>query len=101
MVALVVIVITVVFLALTIPFIPRWAMDMMGILLQDRPDDADGWFAYGKLLDWRGHDYAAVEAYRSAVTYDPSNKDAWRRLGDLLTELGDFEGADNSYRMAT
>jgi Flp pilus assembly protein TadD len=100
MAPLVVLIVLAVFLALTVPFIPRWAMYMMGMLLMDRPDDADGWFSYGKLLDWRGHEDAAAAAYRSAVKYNPGNREAWRKLGDVLTRLGDFEGADDAYRMS-
>ncbi len=101
MVALLVIIITGVFLAITIPFIPLLAMDMMGMLLLDRPDDVEGWFSYGRLLDWRGHDIAAVAAYRSTVSLNPSHKEAWRRLGDLLMKAGDLEGADKAYEMST
>ena len=101
MVPLLALIITAVFLAITIPFIPMLAMDMMGMLLLDRPDDVEGWFSYGKLLDWRGEYVAAIAAYRSTVMLKPSHREAWRRLGDLLTKMGDFEGADEAYRLST
>ncbi len=86
-----------IFLALTIPFIPTLAMDMMGLLLLSRPDDVEGWFFYGRLLEWKGYDIAAAAAYRSTVKLDPFHKEAWKRIGDVLTKLGDFEGADEAY----
>ncbi len=101
MVPLLALIVAAVFLAITVPFIPMLAMDMMGMLLLDRPDDVEGWFSYGKLLQWKGHDFAAAAAYRSTVKLKPSHKEAWKRLGDLLTKIGDFEGADEAYRMST
>ena len=100
MVPLLALIITGVVLALTIPFIPALAMDMMGMLLLDRPDDVEGWFSYGKLLQWKGHDFAAVAAYRSTVKLSPHHTEAWRRIGDLLTKMGDFEGADEAYKLS-
>lgn len=100
MVPLLVIIVTGIFLALTIPFIPVLAMDMMGLLLLERPDDVEGWFSYGKLLQWKGRDVEAAAAYRSAVKLNPFHKEAWRRIGDILTKLGDFEGADEAYKFS-
>jgi tetratricopeptide (TPR) repeat protein len=100
MVPLLALIVAGVFLALTVPFIPALAMDMMGMLLLDRPDDVEGWFSYGKLLQWKGHYIAAAAAYRSTVKLNPHHKDAWKRIGDLLTKLGDFEGADEAYKFS-
>jgi len=100
MVPLLALILTCIFLALTIPFIPILAMDMMGMLLLERPDDVEGWFSYGKLLEWKGHDIAAVAAYRSTVKLNPLHKKAWKRIGNLLTKLGDFEGADEAYNFS-
>jgi len=86
-----------VFLALTIPFIPVLAMDMMGMMLLERPEDEDGWFMYGRLLQWKGYDVAAASAYRSTVNLNPRHKEAWKRIGDICTKFGDFEGADEAY----
>lgn len=90
-----------IFLALTVPFIPTLAMDMMGMLLLERPDDVEGWFSYGKLLEWKGHYVAAAAAYRSTVKLNPFHKEAWKRIGNILTKLGDFEGADEAYRFSS
>lgn len=100
MTVLLAIVIAAVFLALIIPFIPSLAMDMMGMLLLERPEDVEGWFFYGKLLEWKGYDIAAAAAYRSTVNLNPFHKEAWRRIGDLCTKLGDFEGADEAYKFS-
>ncbi len=100
MAALLAIVVAVVFLALIIPFIPSLAMDMMGMLLLERPEDVEGWFFYGRLLEWKGHDIAAAAAYRSTVYLNPFHKEAWRRIGDLCTKFGDFEGADEAYKFS-
>ena len=94
---LIILIVVVIFLALTVPFIPTLAMDMMGMMLVDRPWDVEGWFTYGRLLEWKGYDIAAAAAYRSTVSLDPLHKEAWRRIGNILTKLGDFEGADEAY----
>lgn len=86
-----------IFLILTVPFIPTLAMDMMAMLLVERPEDVEGWFFYGRLLEWKGYLIAAAAAYRSAVILNPLHKEAWRRIGDVLKKLGDDEGADEAY----
>ena len=73
---------------------------MVGNILQARPEDVDGWVYYGSLLEKRGYDEAAAAAYRSAVKLLPNHRDAWRRLGNVLTKLGDFAGADEAFKFA-
>lgn len=90
----------IVFTAIIIPFIPSLAMDMMAMMLVERPEDVEGWFSYGRLLQWKGYDVAAIAAYRSAVILNPLRKDVWKRMGDLLTKLGDYEGAEEAYRLS-
>ena len=87
-------------IAVMIPLIPSLAMDMMAIMLVDRPEDVEGWYSYGRLLQWKGYDVAALAAYRSAVLLNPLRKDIWKRMGDLLTKLGDYEGADEAYGLS-
>jgi tetratricopeptide (TPR) repeat protein len=101
MIPLLAIILIGIFLVLTIPFIPTLAMDMMGMLLLERPDDVEGWFAYGKLLEWKGHNIAAAAAYRSTVKLNPLHKEAWKRIGNILTQMGDFEGADEVYKFSS
>jgi predicted TPR repeat methyltransferase len=100
MVALLVIIGAIIFLALTVPFIPSLVMDMMGMLLLERPEDVEGWFFYGRLLEWKGHDIAAAAAYRSTVNLNPFHKGAWKRIGNLCIKFGDFEGADEAYKFS-
>lgn len=40
-----------------------------------------------------GHDEAAIEEYRKAVTADPDNPEARQGLGGMLAHQGDIEGA--------
>lgn len=100
MVSLLVIVGVVVFLAIVSPLIPALVLDMMGQLLLARPDDIEGWVYYGSLLEKRGYNEAAAAAYRAAVKLLPNHRDAWSRLGNVLTKLGDFEGADEAFKFA-
>ena len=90
----------IVLIAIMIPLIPSLAMDMMTVMLVERPEDIEGWYSYGKLLQWKGYDAAALAAYRSAVMLNPLRKDVWKRMGDLLTKLGDSEKADEAYRLS-
>lgn len=99
-VPLLVIVGVVIFLTVVTPFIPSLILDMVGHILQARPDDIEGWVYYGSLLEKRGYDDAAAAAYRAAIKLLPSHTDAWRRLGNVLTKLGDFAGADEADRFA-
>ncbi len=100
MVHIVVILGLVIFLAIVIPLIPSLVLDMMGQILVARPDDVDGWVYYGSLLEWRRYDEAAAAAYRAAINLMPNHREAWRKLGNVLTKLGDFPGADEAFRLA-
>lgn len=97
MVSPLVIIVVVIFLALTVPFIPILTMDMMAMLLVEKQEDVERWFFYGRLLEWKGYDIVAAAAYRSVIKLNPFYKEAWRRIGDILTRLGDSEGADEAY----
>jgi cytochrome c-type biogenesis protein CcmH/NrfG len=90
----------VVFLAIVIPSIPSLILDMVGNILQARPDDVAGWVYYGSLLEKRGNNEAAAAAYRAAIKLLPNHSDAWERLGNVLTKLGDFPGADEAFWFA-
>jgi cytochrome c-type biogenesis protein CcmH/NrfG len=96
----VVYIVMILLIAVMIPLIPSLAMDMMAVMLVDRPEDVEGWYSYGRLLQWKGYDVAALAAYRSAVLLNPLRKDVWKRMGDLLTKLGDYEGADEAYGLS-
>ena len=90
----------IVFLALVGPLIPSLVLDMVGNILQQRPEDIEGWIFYGSLLEKRGYNEAAAAAYRAAIKLLPVHRDAWNRLGNVLTKLGDFAGADEAFRFA-
>lgn len=101
MVHIVVVIIGVmIFLAIVVPLIPSLVLDMMGQFLIARPDDIDGWVYYGSLLERKGYDQAAAAAYRAAIKLLPVHREAWRKLGNVLTKLGDFAGADEAFRFA-
>ena len=86
------------FLLAIAPFIPSLVLDMMGQLLLARPDDIEGWVYYGSLLEKRGHDEAAAAAYRAAIKLLPNYREAWLKLANVLTKMGDFPGADEAFR---
>ncbi|MHA2025663.1 MAG: tetratricopeptide repeat protein [Candidatus Thorarchaeota archaeon] len=82
------------------PFLPSFHLDMVGHFLQGRPEDVEGWVYYGSLLEKNGHEEAAAAAYRAAIKLLPSYKEAWFRLANVLTKLGDFAGADEAFKFA-
>ena len=75
-------------------------IDMVGHLVQSRPDDYSGWFYYGTLLERGGYYIEAYDAFKKAVTLSPSYTEAWQKMGDLLTKLGDTTGAAEAYRFS-
>jgi cytochrome c-type biogenesis protein CcmH/NrfG len=89
-----------VFFVVLAPFIPSIHLDMVGHVLQGRPDDIEGWVYYGDLLEKRGYDEAAAAAYRAAILLLPNHREAWFKLARVLTKLGDFAGADEAFRFA-
>lgn len=93
-----VVIVKVVILVVIAPFIPSRVLDMIGQLLQARPVDLEGWVYYGSLLEKRNYDEAAAATYRIAVRLQPNHRVVWRKLGEVLTRLGDFEGADEAFK---
>lgn len=75
-------------------------VDMIGHLVQSRPDDYPGWYYYGTLLAKEGHYLEAYDAFKKAVTISPTYTEAWKGLGDVLTKLGDSVGAAEAYRFS-
>ena len=72
-------------------------VDMIGQLIQSRPDDYDGWYYYGTLLEREGYYLEAYVAFKKAVTLSPTYTEAWEKIGDVLTKLGDTNGAAKAY----
>ena len=91
----------IVFLAIFGPLIPSMILDMVGNILQARPEDVEGWVYYGSLLEKRGYDEAAAAAYRAAIKLLPNYREAWMKLANVLTKLGDFEGADEAFKQGS
>ena len=75
-------------------------VDMIGQLVHSRPDDYTGWCYYGTLLDREGYFIEAYDAFKKAVTLSPSYSEAWEKMGDVLTKLGDIAGAAEAYRFS-
>ena len=94
-VILVVIIVAVIIVALEVP---SFVLNYVGFLLRSRPDDAEGWCYYGRLLAGRGRLLESVEALEKAVTLKPDYVEAWRRLGDVLITMGKPDAAAEAYR---
>jgi len=73
-------------------------VDIIGQLVQSRPDDYSGWCYYGILLERRGKYIEAYDAFKKAVTLSPNYSEAWEKMGDVLTKLGDSAGAAEAYQ---
>ena len=43
---------------------------------------------------------SAVESYRRAIEIDPQKEQAFYRLGNILSDVGDVKGAIENYRRA-
>ncbi|MHA2377846.1 MAG: tetratricopeptide repeat protein [Candidatus Thorarchaeota archaeon] len=83
------------------PFIfPTLMIDAVSYVLAKRPDDYDGWLYYGQLLAKAGRYEHAVHALVTAVTLRPDLSEAWEKLGDVYTILGESERATEAYRLA-
>ncbi len=52
----------------------------------------------GLLLERRGEDEAAVEAFERTIELDPFLIEGYRRVGDIQRDAGRFEKAEASYR---
>ena len=72
-------------------------VDIVGHLVQTRPDDYTGWCYYGTLLEKGGYYLEAYDALKKAVTLSPTYAEAWEKMGDVLTKLGDIAGAAEAY----
>jgi Flp pilus assembly protein TadD len=75
-------------------------VDIIGHLVQSRPDDYTGWCYYGTLLDREGYYIEAYDAFKKAVTLSPAYTEAWKKMGDVLMKLGDSTGAAEAYRFS-
>lgn len=73
------------------------ALAILEPLAAAQPGWAPVHYELGVSLGLAGRGEQAVEALRRAVRLKPDIGDAWRRLGDHLTAMGDTAGADAAY----
>lgn len=75
---------------------PASAIEILAPLCQTWPD-ASAHLQLGLAQREAGRNEAAVETMRRAVAFNPEFNDAWRALAELLTAMGDTEGADAAF----
>lgn len=73
------------------------ALEVLEPLARAQPGWAPVHYELGVSLGLAGRGEQAVESLRRAVRLKPDIGDAWRRLGDHLTAMGDTDGADAAY----
>jgi Flp pilus assembly protein TadD len=98
MIPLIVLVVLIVLFSPVVIFYRSIRVDIIGQLVQSRPDDYSGWCYYGTLLEKGGHYIEAYDAFKKAVTLSPNYSEAWEKMGDVLTKLGDSAGAAEAYQ---
>lgn len=69
-------------------------------LLAERRDFGFAWHVLGTYYTKHGHPNRAVEAYKSAVIFDPNNALSWNNLGVLYKDMGQLDHAIQSYQRA-
>jgi tetratricopeptide (TPR) repeat protein len=73
------------------------ALDVLGPLAAMHPQWALAHYELALALSSLHRNAAAITALQRAVTLKPDMADAWRALGDELTNAGDAAGADSAY----
>ncbi|HZE43812.1 MAG TPA: sulfotransferase [Steroidobacteraceae bacterium] len=73
------------------------ALDVLGPLAAMHPQWALAHYELALALSSLDRNAAAITALQRAVTLKPDMADAWRALGDELTNAGDAAGADAAY----
>lgn len=87
--------------AAALPYIfPTLMIQGVGFALNTRPGDHEGWTYYGELLAKAGNYDRAIHALKRAVLLRPDYSEAWQKLGDVYTILGDSEHAMEAYGLA-
>lgn len=89
-----------IFAAATPLIFPSLMIDMVSHFLASRPDDYDGWLFYGGILAKARRYEDAADALVTAVTLRPDLSEAWKKLGDVYTILGESKRATEAYRLA-
>lgn len=75
------------------------AIEILTMLSASSPDAPLVHLQLGLALCGSGRNEDAVQSMRRAVTVKPDFSDAWLALADLLTALGDKDGADEAFTM--
>jgi tetratricopeptide (TPR) repeat protein len=73
------------------------AREILQPLTAANPRWGQAWFQAGLADAALGEGPAAVSALRRATELEPAHAQAWRALGDQLTQAGDGAGADDAY----
>jgi predicted Zn-dependent protease len=73
------------------------ALDVLGPLAAMHPQWALAHYELALVLSGLDRSAAAITALQRAVTLKPDMTDAWRALGDELSNVGDAAGADSAY----
>jgi len=73
------------------------ALEILDPLARAQSNWAVAQYEYALALSTAGRSEAAVASLRRAVELQPDMADAWRALGDQLTNSGDAAGADAAY----
>ena len=73
------------------------ALEVLGPLAAMHPQWALAHYELALALSSLDRNAAAITALQRAVTLKPDMADAWRALGDELTNAGDAAGADSAY----
>ena len=76
---------------------PLAAHDVLQGLVEAHPRWGLAHYELARTLGALGRGDEALAALRRAVDVKPDLADAWRTLGDHLTAIGDFAGADDAY----
>ncbi len=74
------------------------AVQYATLAVQANPDDAIAQARLGEIYFKMGNLESAAAQYRTAVDVDPRAFDIWMKLAGILTELGQFDEAERTYR---
>lgn len=77
---------------------PERALSVARLHTELYPYETDAYWLLGLLLERRGEDEAAVEAFERVIELDPFLIQAYRRIGDIRLDDGRFDEAEESYR---
>ncbi len=71
--------------------------DLITASLEMNPDYDEAWKALSKVAQDLGRSDEAIEAIDESLSVNPGFGDGWAEKGDLLSAMGDLEGANRAY----